>query len=149
MDRVTLKIKRIRKDAIVSLPKHMSAGSSGLDLCVDIENDIILQPLERKLIPTGIAVSIPDGFEGQVRPRSGLAIKHGITLLNSPGTIDSDYRGELQLIVINLSQDPFTITNGMRLAQLVISSYASVAPVIVDELDETDRGAGGFGHTGI
>jgi len=149
MEKIVLKIKKVRSDATVSLPQQMSEGASGLDLCVDVENDIILGPLERKLIPTGIAVSIPKGYEGQVRPRSGLAIKHGITLLNTPGTIDSDYRGEIQLIVVNLSNEAFSITNGMRLAQMVISKYASVEPIIVDELDETVRGTGGFGHTGI
>ena len=149
MDIIQLKVKKVREDATIEIPQQMSEGSSGLDLCVDVENDIILKPLERALVPTGIAVSIPRGYEGQVRPRSGLAVKHGITLLNTPGTIDSDYRGEIKLIIINLSNEPFTITNGMRLAQMVICQHANVVPVVVDELDETVRGAGGFGHTGV
>ena len=149
VETVDLKIKCLNNEQNESFFKHMTAGSSGLDLSVCIDAPIELKPLERVLVPTGIAVSIPEGFEGQVRPRSGLAIKHGITMLNSPGTIDSDYRGEVKLIVVNLSNETFVIENGMRLAQLIISRYAKIKPVIVDSLDETDRGSGGFGHTGV
>lgn len=149
MDKIELKIKKVRSGVEITLPQYMSDGASGLDLPVTIDKDIILGSLERALIPTGIAIALPHGYEAQIRPRSGLAIKHGITLLNTPGTIDSDYRGEVQLIVINLGKEPFRITNGMRLAQMVIAEYVPVAPVIVDELDETVRGDGGFGHTGI
>lgn len=149
MEKISIKIKKVDNSATITLPQHMSDGASGLDLCVNLKSDIILQPLERALVPTGIAVSIPAGYEGQVRPRSGLAIKHGITLLNSPGTIDSDYRGEIKLIVINLSNESYRIANGMRLAQMVICHHAQVEISIVNDLDQTSRGAGGFGHTGI
>jgi dUTP pyrophosphatase len=149
MEKIDVKIKKIDASCALNLPQQMSIGASGLDLCVNLKGDIILHPLERALVPTGIAVSIPTGYEGQVRPRSGLAIKHGITLLNSPGTIDSDYRGEIKLIVINLSNQPYTITSGMRLAQMIICQVAHVEISVVDNLDQTSRGAGGFGHTGI
>ena len=131
-----------------SVPRYMSEGASGMDLRARIDEPIELKPLERKLIPTGLAMSIPTGFEVQIRPRSGMALKHGITMLNSPGTIDSDYRGEVGLIAVNLSNEPFTIEPGMRLAQMVVAKYVRAAISIVDELDETARGAGGFGHTG-
>ncbi|MBU1864686.1 MAG: dUTP diphosphatase [Candidatus Omnitrophica bacterium] len=149
MNHIDLKIKKVKKGAAVEIPQYMSDGASGLDLCVSLENDIILAPFERALIPTGLSVSIPRGFEAQIRPRSGLAIKYGITLLNSPGTIDSDYRGEINLVVINLGSEPFVVKDKMRMAQMVISQQVNVNPVIVDELDETVRGAGGFGHTGM
>jgi dUTP pyrophosphatase len=149
MEAIELKIKKVRDEATVTVPRYMSPSASGLDICACIENDIILAPLERKLIPTGIAVSLPVGYEIQVRPRSGLALKYGITLLNSPGTIDADYRGEIQLIVVNLGNEPFTITSGMRLAQLVVSCYVHATPILVESLDETLRSSGGFGHTGI
>ncbi len=127
----------------------MTEGAAGIDLAAAVADDIVLKPFERILIPTGIAVKIPHGYEGQVRPRSGLAVKHGITLLNTPGTIDSDYRGEIKLIVINLGSEYFMITNGMRLAQLIISKYERVDIIFKDELDITSRNAGGFGHTGL
>jgi len=148
MQTIELPIKIVREHASIELPQYMSCGASGLDLPVCIDEDIVLGPLERALIPTGIAVEIPKGFEAQIRPRSGLAIKHGITLLNAPGTIDSDYRGEIQLIVINLSNESFVITHGMRMAQMIIAEYVSVKPKIVEDLNETMRGTGGFGHTG-
>ena len=132
-----------------SLPTYATDGASGMDLRAFIDEPVILQPMERRLIPTGLFVQIPEGFEGQVRARSGLAIKHGIGLVNSIGTIDSDYRGELKIPVINFGNESFTINNGDRVAQLVIASYERVTPIVVSELDETDRGEGGFGHTGV
>ena len=132
-----------------SLPTYATDGASGMDLRAFIDELVILQPMERRLIPTGLFVQIPEGYEGQVRARSGLAIKHGIGLVNSIGTIDSDYRGELKIPVINFGNESFTINNGDRVAQLVIASYERVTPIVVSELDETDRGEGGFGHTGV
>lgn len=132
-----------------SLPTYATDGASGMDLRAFIDEPVILQPMERRLIPTGLFVQIPEGYEGQVRARSGLAIKHGIGLVNSIGTIDSDYRGELKIPVINFGNASFTINNGDRIAQLVIASYERVTPIVVSELDETDRGEGGFGHTGV
>ena len=131
------------------LPAYATDHSAGTDLCAAISEDIVLKPMQRKLIPTGLAMAIPVGYEAQVRPRSGLAIKHGITVLNSPGTIDSDYRGEVQVILANLGSEDFTITKGMRIAQMVISKYEKVSFDIVDELSETARGTGGFGSTGM
>ena len=132
-----------------SLPTYATDGASGMDLRAFIDEPVILQPMERRLIPTGLFVQIPEGYEGQVRARSGLAIKHGIDLVNSIGTIDSDYRGELKIPVINFGNESFTINNGDRIAQLVIASYERVTPIVVSELDETDRREGGFGHTGV
>ena len=132
-----------------SLPTYATDGASGMDLRAFIDEPVILQPMERRLIPTGLFVQIPEGYEGQVRARSGLAIKHGLGLVNSIGTIDSDYRGELKIPVINFGNESFTINNGDRIAQLVIASYERVTPIVVSELDETDRGEGGFGHTGV
>ena len=126
----------------------MSPGASGLDLPAAIKGEITLAPGEIRLIPTGLALSIPAGFEGQVRPRSGLALKHGVSLINSPGTIDSDYRGEIGLAMINLGQTPYTIRRGDRLAQLVIQKVYQADIQVVDDLDTTDRAAGGFGHSG-
>ncbi|MBF1340590.1 MAG: dUTP diphosphatase [Mogibacterium diversum] len=132
-----------------SLPTYATDGASGMDLRAFIDEPVILKPMERRLIPTGLFVQIPEGYEGQVRARSGLAIKHGIGLVNSIGTIDSDYRGELKIPVINFGNESFTINNGDRIAQLVIASYERVVPIMVSDLDETDRGEGGFGHTGV
>ena len=132
-----------------SLPTYATDGASGMDLRAFIDEPVILKPMERRLIPTGLFVQIPEGYEGQVRARSGLAIKHGIGLVNSIGTIDSDYRGELKITVINFGNESFTINNGDRIAQLVIASYERVVPIMVSDLDETDRGEGGFGHTGV
>lgn len=132
-----------------SLPTYATDGASGMDLRAFIDEPVILKPMERRLIPTGLFVQIPEGYEGQVRARSGLAIKHGIGLINSIGTIDSDYRGELKIPVINFGNESFTINNGDRIAQLVIASYERVVPIMVSDLDETDRGEGGFGHTGV
>ncbi len=130
------------------LPQYETVNSSGLDLRASIDKDVILKPLERALIPTGLYISIPDGYEAQVRPRSGLAFKHGLTVLNTPGTIDADYRGEIKVILVNLSNDDFTIKEGERICQLVFAKVEQVDWIQVEVLDETERGAGGFGHTG-
>jgi dUTP pyrophosphatase len=131
-----------------SLPQYETVNSSGLDLRAFIDNEIVLKPLERALIPTGLYISIPNGYEAQVRPRSGLAFKHGLTVLNTPGTIDADYRGEIKVILVNLSNDDFVVKNGERICQLVFTKVEQVDWVQVEVLDETERGAGGFGHTG-
>ncbi len=131
------------------LPAYATAQSAGMDLRANILESFTLQPLERRLIPTGLYIALPEGYEAQVRPRSGLALKHGITVLNSPGTIDSDYRGELMVLLINLSQDPFTVNDGERIAQLVIARHEQAVLTAVEVLDETERGAGGYGHTGV
>ena len=130
------------------LPQYETVNSSGLDLRASIEEDIVLKPLERTLIPTGLFISIPEGYEAQVRPRSGLAFKHGLTVLNTPGTIDADYRGEIKVILVNLSNDDFTIQNGERVCQLVFAKVEQIDWQSVDVLDATERGTGGFGHTG-
>lgn len=131
------------------LPAYATAQSAGMDLRANIPESITLQPLERRLIPTGLYIALPEGYEAQVRPRSGLALKHGITVLNSPGTIDSDYRGELMVLLINLSQNPFTVNDGERIAQLVIARHEQAVLTAVEVLDKTERGAGGYGHTGV
>lgn len=131
-----------------SLPLYGTAQSAGVDLRADLSESVVLKPLERKLIPTGLYIQLPDGYEAQVRPRSGLAINKGVTVLNSPGTIDADYRGEIKIILINLSQEDFIVNNGDRIAQMIISSYNQVEWDEVNLLDESDRGEGGFGHTG-
>ena len=130
------------------LPEYATALSAGLDLKADIPESITLQPLQRALVPTGLFIALPKGFEAQVRPRSGLAAKHGITVLNTPGTIDADYRGEIKVILVNLSQDPFEIVPGERIAQMVVARHETVEWEAVEQLDSTDRGAGGFGSTG-
>ena len=130
------------------LPAYETIQSAGMDLRANLEEPITLQPMQRCLVPTGLFMALPAGYEAQVRPRSGLAIKKGITVLNSPGTIDADYRGEICVILINLSQEPFVINDGERIAQMVISNYKQVEWNQVEVLDDTERGAGGFGHTG-
>ncbi len=130
------------------LPAYETIQSAGMDLRANLEEPITLQPMQRCLVPTGLYMALPAGYEAQVRPRSGLAIKKGITVLNSPGTIDADYRGEVCVILINLSQEPFVINDGERIAQMVIAKYEQVTWNQVEVLDETERGAGGFGHTG-
>lgn len=130
------------------LPAYETIASAGMDLRANLEQSITLEPLQRSLVPTGLFISLPVGFEAQVRPRSGLAIKKGITVLNSPGTIDADYRGEIGVILVNLSQEPFVINDGERIAQMVIARHEQVEWQPVESLDETERGAGGFGHTG-
>jgi dUTP pyrophosphatase len=131
-----------------SLPHYGTTQSAGMDLRADLAVPVVLKPLERKLIPTGLFVQLPDGYEAQIRPRSGLAINKGVTVLNSPGTIDADYRGEIKIILINLSQEDFIVNNGERIAQMIISSYNKVEWEEVSMLDESERGEGGFGHTG-
>ncbi|MDD5975836.1 MAG: dUTP diphosphatase [Bacteroidales bacterium] len=130
------------------LPKYSTIQSAGLDLRANIDTPVILKPLERKLIPTGLFIALPDGYEAQIRPRSGLALKNGITVLNTPGTIDADYRGEIGVILINLSNEPFTINDGDRICQMVISKYETIEWTSVQILSETTRGEGGFGHSG-
>jgi dUTP pyrophosphatase len=130
------------------LPAYQTAGSSGMDLRAWLQEPVILAPMARKLIPTGIYMALPEGYEAQIRPRSGLAIKRGLTLVNTPGTIDSDYRGEVMIPIINLSGEEQTITDGERIAQMIISRYEQAEWRVVEELDDTDRGAGGFGHSG-
>jgi dUTP pyrophosphatase len=132
----------------LNLPTYQTEGASGMDVVAAVSKSVVLKPRERALIATGIAISLPRGLEAQIRPRSGLALKHGISLLNSPGTIDSDYRGEIQVIVANLGQEPFEITRGLRLAQMVIAQYVRAHFKIVPDLDVTIRNDGGFGHTG-
>ncbi|HBA13174.1 MAG TPA: dUTP diphosphatase [Bacteroidales bacterium] len=131
------------------LPEYATPSSAGMDLRANLEEPIVLKPFERRLVPTGLFISLPVGYEAQVRPRSGLAIKKGVTVLNSPGTIDADYRGEIGVIMINLSQDDFTVKDGERIAQMVITSHERVQWESVESLDDTQRGAGGFGHSGI
>lgn len=130
------------------LPEYATALSAGMDLRAYINEAVTLKPGERKLIPTGIYIALPDGYEAQIRPRSGLALKFGITVLNTPGTIDADYRGEIRVILINLSKEDFVINDGERICQMVIAKYQKIEWTLVDSLDETQRGAGGFGHTG-
>ncbi|HBK29008.1 MAG TPA: dUTP diphosphatase [Parabacteroides sp.] len=130
------------------LPAYQTNLSAGMDIRANLTEPVVLKPLERKLISTGIYIALPEGYEAQIRPRSGLAIKHGITLLNTPGTIDADYRGEIGVIMVNLSNEPFVINDGERICQMVVSQYQQVEWQIVESLDETERGTGGFGHTG-
>ncbi|MCC8119964.1 MAG: dUTP diphosphatase [Bacteroidales bacterium] len=130
------------------LPAYETFSSAGMDVRADIKEPVTIGPLERLLIPTGLRVQLPHGYEMQLRPRSGLALKHGISLANTPGTVDADYRGEIKVIVINLSNEPYTITPGERICQMVISAYTRVEWEVVDRIDETERGDGGFGHTG-
>lgn len=132
-----------------ALPRYSTTQSAGMDICANIDNSIIIKPMERILIPTGLRMALPQGYEAQIRPRSGLALKHGITVLNSPGTIDADYRGEIGVIIINLGTEPFEIHDGDRIAQMVIARHETADWQIVTELDESNRGTGGFGHTGI
>ena len=131
------------------IPTYQTSQSAGLDLCAFLAEDVVLKPLERKLIGTGLHIALPEGFEAQIRPRSGMAFKHGITVINSPGTIDADYRGEIKIALVNLSQEDFTIKSGDRIAQMVVNKYEQVDFELTQSLDETKRGAGGFGHTGI
>lgn len=130
------------------LPQYATAGSAGMDLRADIDKPIVLKPLERKLIPTGLKIALPVGYEAQIRPRSGLAIEYGVTVLNSPGTIDTDYRGEVCVILVNLSNVDFVVNPSERIAQMVVAKHEQVDFQIVETLDETERADGGFGHTG-
>lgn len=144
-----VKIKKLENFLELTLPKYETLGSAGLDLLACINDDLVVKPGEIKLINTGIAIALEQGYEAQVRPRSGLALKNGITVLNSPGTIDSDYRGEICVILINHSKIDFVIKRGMRIAQMVISKYEQAQLELVEDLDQTSRGKGGFGSTGI
>lgn len=150
MKTVRIKIKRRPGCEDLPLPKYATSGSSGMDLYADVQGDVVLNPGERKLISSGIFLSLPEGYEAQTRPRSGLALNNGITLVNTPGTIDSDYRGLVNLIVANTSNEPFTIKRGMRIAQMIVQEVVR-AEIIEEagELDETVRSQGGFGHTGV
>ena len=131
------------------LPEYVTPLSAGLDLRANLEQPVTLAPLERALIPTGLRIALPEGYEAQVRPRSGLAARHGLTLLNSPGTIDADYRGEISVILVNLSHEPFVVNDGDRIAQLVVARHEQVQWSLVEELAPTQRGEGGFGHSGV
>ncbi len=131
------------------LPAYATPQSAGMDLRANIDEPVTLHPMERKLIPTGLYMALPAGYEAQVRPRSGLALKYGITVLNTPGTIDADYRGEVMVLLVNLSDKDFVINDGERIAQMIIARHETAELIVVDELDETERGAGGYGHTGV
>lgn len=148
MHHCTVKVKRLRPESANPLPGYMTPHAAGMDLSAELADDLVLPPGARMLVPTGIAIELPEGYEAQVRPRSGLALKHGISLVNSPGTIDSDYRGEIGVIVINHGTEPFVIRNGERIAQLVFAPFARASLQEVAELNGTQRGDGGFGHTG-
>ena len=143
-----VKIKIVNRGS-QQLPAYATPESAGMDLRANITEPIVLHPIERRIIPTGLYIALPPGYEAQVRPRSGLAFKHGITVLNSPGTIDSDYRGELGVLLVNLSNEDFTVEAGERIAQMVIARHEQGEFVEVEELDDTERGAGGYGHTGV
>ena len=130
------------------LPQYATPLSAGMDIRANLTEPIVLEPLARKIIPTGLSLELPAGYEAQLRPRSGLAIKHGITLLNTPGTIDADYRGDIGVILVNLSNEPFTVNDGERICQMVIATHAQVEWQVAETLEESERGAGGFGHTG-
>ncbi len=132
----------------LNLPSYATTQSAGMDLSAALEEDLELGPGDRALIPTGLAIALPPGYEAQIRPRSGLAVKHGVTVLNAPGTIDADYRGEIKVVLINHGQEPFTIQRGMRIAQMVMAKYEQIKWDVVETLEETDRGEGGFGSTG-
>jgi dUTP pyrophosphatase len=142
-----MKVKIVNKSKH-ALPRYETGASAGMDLRADLEKPVELKPLERVLIPTGLYMELPVGYEAQVRPRSGMAIKHGISVLNTPGTIDADYRGEIRVILVNLSNEPYTINDGDRVAQMIISAHVQAEWEEVEILSETERGAGGFGHTG-
>jgi len=145
--KVSIKIKSGGKD--VPLPRYMSAAAAGMDVHAAVADHVVIPPGARVLVPTGISIALPEGFEAQIRPRSGLAIKHGVTVLNAPGTIDADYRGEIKIIMINHGQEPFTILRGDRIAQMVVHRVTRIDWVICEALDETARGEGGFGHTSL
>lgn len=146
---VTVKVRRVRSHPEpLPLPRYETALAAGMDLRADIDGELTLAPLDRVAVPTGLALALPPDYEAQVRPRSGLAFKHGITLLNSPGTVDADYRGEVQVLLVNLSREPFTLRRGERIAQLVVSPVSRVSLLELEDLESTERGEGGFGSTG-
>ena len=144
-----MKVQVVKAKKTAILPIYQTAGSAGADIHACLDEPIVLQPMERRRIPTGLAMAIPEGYEVQIRARSGLGFKHGITMVNGVGTIDSDYRGEFSVLLINLGQEPFTIEPGMRIAQMVLARYEQIDWQEVDDLDETERGDGGFGSTGV
>lgn len=148
MIQLIIPVKRLRPSSSIPLPVYMTPHSAGMDLYADLTEDKQLAPGQRALIPTGIAIALPVGYEAQIRPRSGLALRHGVALVNSPGTIDADYRGEISVIVINHGDEPFTIRPGERIAQMVVARFSRVEWQEVEELADTGRGSGGFGHTG-
>jgi len=150
-DTPVIKLHRLNpeKDSDLPLPRYMTPKSAGMDICAAVAQDRVLAPGEIALIPTGLAMAIPEGFEAQIRPRSGLAVRHGIGLINAPGTIDADYRGEIKIAVINLGPAPFTIQRGDRIAQMIINRIYRARFEETDRLDETERNSGGFGHTGV
>jgi dUTP diphosphatase len=149
VETVEIEVVRLAHAHDLALPDYATAAAAGADLLAAIDQDIELGPLERKIVPTGISIALPVGFEAQVRPRSGLAAKNGVTVVNTPGTVDADYRGEIGVLLINLSKEPFRISRGMRIAQLVVARHARAVWREVSELDRTARGAGGFGSTGV
>ena len=146
-----LRIQRLAHAADLPLPRYETAGAAGMDLIAAIPADtpIVLQSMQRVLVPTGLVLQLEPGFEAQVRPRSGLAFKHGVTVLNAPGTVDADYRGEVQVLLVNLGAESFTVTRGMRIAQMIVAPVIQVEPLEVEQVDETPRAAGGFGSTGL
>ncbi len=139
---------KVVNNSINPLPAYQTEHSAGVDLMADIKDEVVLAPMQRQLIGTGIRIELPEGYEAQIRPRSGLALKHGLSILNSPGTIDADYRGEIKVLLINLSDETYTVKPGERIAQMVISKYEHVEFLLVEKLNETERGEGGYGHTG-
>ncbi len=143
-----LKVQIINKSDH-ALPSYQTLASAGMDLCANLDQPFLIGPMERRLVPTGLFIELPVGYEAQIRPRSGMALKHGITILNSPGTIDADYRGEIKILLINLSTSSFEINNGDRIAQMIVASHEQVQWQTTAELSETVRGAGGYGHTGL
>jgi dUTP pyrophosphatase len=151
MSTPTIQFLRLRpeQDSDIPLPRYMTPQSAGMDISAAIDQDFMLEPGAISMIPTGLAMAIPDGFEAQIRPRSGLAVKHGIGLINSPGTIDADYRGEVKIAVINLGKEPHIFHRGDRIAQMIIKRVYQALVTVVEELDETSRNTGGFGHTGV
>jgi dUTP pyrophosphatase len=149
--RHVLRVQRLSHAADLPLPRYETAGAAGMDLIAanPADGSVVLAPMERKLVPTGLVIQLEQGYEAQVRPRSGLAFKHGVTVLNAPGTIDADYRGEVQVLLVNLGAEPFTITRGMRIAQMIVAPVTMVDLVEVEAVDETTRAGGGFGSTGL
>lgn len=146
---LNVKVKSLPSAADLALPEYATPQSAGMDLVAAIEADITLKPGERALVATGIAIALPAGYEAQIRPRSGLALKNGVTVLNTPGTIDADYRGEIKVILVNLSQEEFVVTRGMRVAQMIVAPYSQISWQPVADLEESARGEGGFGSTGV
>ena len=143
-----LKVKIINRGR-QPLPTYATALSAGMDLRANIDEDITLLPMQRQLVPTGLYMALPEGYEAQIRPRSGLALKHGITVLNTPGTVDADYRGEIMVLLVNFSNEPFIVKDGERIAQMIVAKHEQVNFELTETLDETERGAGGYGHTGL